>query len=132
MFPNSNLAWFSRVKRFDYILSPLPTVEATSLPLLPDRLSYEGTPFHRVVRGGWVQGGDIVSGDGDGGVSIYGVDFADENFSVKLNRAGILAMANDGPHTNSSQFLVTLSPQQWLNYGVVAFGRLAPSRNGVL
>lgn len=85
-----------------------------------------------MVRDGWVQGGDIVSGAGDGGVSIYGAEFADENFSIKLNRAGVLAMANDGPHTNSSQFLVTLAPQQWLNYGVVAFGRSDPSRNGAL
>ena len=70
-----------------------------------------------------MQGGDIVSGAGDGGVSIYGVEFGDENFSVELNKRGVLAMANDGPHTNSSQFLVTLSPQSWLNRKVVAFGR---------
>ncbi|CAM9824620.1 unnamed protein product [Ascophyllum nodosum] len=88
------------------------------------RLTYKGSPFHRVVHDGWVQGGDIVSGAGDGGVSIYGVEFGDENFSVELNKRGVLAMANDGPHTNSSQFLVTLSPQSWLNRKVVAFGRV--------
>lgn len=87
------------------------------------RLNYKGSPFHRVVRDAWVQGGDILSGDGDGGCSIYGETFGDESFAVKLNEAGVLAMANDGPHTNSSQFLVTLEPQPWLNHKVVGFGR---------
>ncbi|CAM9849332.1 unnamed protein product [Pylaiella littoralis] len=86
-------------------------------------LCYKGSPFHRVVRGAWVQGGDISSGAGDGGCSIYGNVFGDESFAVKLHEAGILAMANDGPHTNGSQFLVTLAPQPWLNHKVVGFGR---------
>lgn len=87
------------------------------------RLNYKGSPFHRVVRDAWVQGGDILTGAGDGGVSIYGEVFGDESFAVDLNESGILAMANDGPHTNGSQFLVTLAPQPWLNYKVVGFGR---------
>lgn len=87
------------------------------------RLSYKLSPFHRVVRDGWVQGGDIVSGSGDGGVSIYGDAFGDETFTIKCDEAGVLAMANDGPHTNGSQFLVTLAPQPWLNHKVVGFGR---------
>ncbi|CAM9483102.1 unnamed protein product [Ectocarpus sp. 12 AP-2014] len=88
------------------------------------KLNYKGSPFHRVVRDGWVQGGDIVSGTGDGGWSIYGEVFGDESFAIKLNEAGVLAMANDGPHTNGSQFLVTLAPQPWLNHKVVGFGRV--------
>lgn len=87
------------------------------------RLCYKGSPFHRVVRDAWVQGGDILSGAGDGGCSVYGETFGDESFAVKLNESGVLAMANDGPHTNSSQFLVTLAPQPWLNHKVVGFGR---------
>lgn len=87
------------------------------------RLSFKGCPFHRVVRDGWIQGGDIVSGAGEGGCSIYGGVFGDETFAVKLDEAGTLAMANDGPHTNASQFLVTLAPQPWLNHKVVGFGR---------
>ncbi|CAN0361090.1 unnamed protein product, partial [Hapterophycus canaliculatus] len=60
----------------------------------------------------------------DGGCSIYGEVFGDESFAVKLDEAGVLAMANDGPHTNGSQFLVTLAPQPWLNHKVVGFGRV--------
>ena len=36
------------------------------------RLSYI---IHRIVPGGWIQGGDIVDGSGSGGESIYGMTF---------------------------------------------------------
>ncbi|XP_060987478.1 probable inactive peptidyl-prolyl cis-trans isomerase-like 6 isoform X6 [Dama dama] len=39
------------------------------------KLHYTGSIFHRVVRNGWVQGGDIVAGKGDNGESIYGPTF---------------------------------------------------------
>lgn len=70
-----------------------------------------------------MQGGDIVTGAGHGGTSIYGDVFGDETFTVRFHETGMLAMANDGPHTNASQFLVTLAPQPWLDHKVVGFGR---------
>ena len=36
---------------------------------------YTNTLIHRVVPGGWIQGGDIVDGSGSGGESIYGATF---------------------------------------------------------
>jgi len=36
-----------------------------------------------------------------GGESIYGDNFADENFDIKHTSAGLLSMANRGPNTNS-------------------------------
>jgi len=87
--------------------------------------SYAGSPFHRVVPGGWVQGGDIDSGSGTGGSSAKGGTFADECFAIKHSRAGTLSMANSScPHSNASQFFVTLSPLEWLDYKFVAFGRV--------
>jgi len=38
-------------------------------------LHYEGSIFHRIVHGGWIQGGDIWMKRGDGGESIYGTTF---------------------------------------------------------
>ena len=73
-------------------------------------LHYKGCPIHRIVRGFVVQSGDTTRGDGRGGRSIYGRSFRDENFVVKHTCAGLLSMANAGPHTNASQFFITLKP----------------------
>eukprot|EP00474_Spongospora_subterranea_P004044 CRZ04502.1 hypothetical protein [Spongospora subterranea] len=53
-------------------------------------LRYLNTPIHRVVKGAWIQGGDIVTGNGDKGESVYGGTFEDECFAIKHDRAGIL------------------------------------------
>ena len=49
-----------------------------------------------------VQGGDITTGDGTGGDSIYGLSWPDEGFTHKHDAPGLLSMANIGPNTNSS------------------------------
>jgi|GEM_PF-2785862 len=86
---------------------------------------YQESPFHRVVTGGWVQGGDIKTGRGDHSESAVSGVFPDENYGVKHSGAGILSMANDGkPHTNGSQFFVTLNALPWLDKKRVAFGRI--------
>lgn len=88
-------------------------------------LHYKGAPVHRVVKDGWIQGGDIVSGRGDSGVSVYGTTFPDESFAVKHDRKGVLSMARGrSPHTNASQFFVTMQPMPCFDFSRVAFGRV--------
>ncbi|KAL2082221.1 hypothetical protein ACEWY4_022039 [Coilia grayii] len=88
-------------------------------------LSYKGSVFHRVVPNGWIQGGDInPAGKGTGGESIYGPTFDDESFAVSHTKRGILGMANQGPHSNGSQFYITLQPALWMDRKYVAFGQL--------
>ncbi|KAJ4963700.1 hypothetical protein NE237_023639 [Protea cynaroides] len=85
-------------------------------------LHYKGTPFHRIVSGFMIQGGDTVSGDGKGSESIYGGIFPDENFKIKHSHAGIVSMVNSGPDSNGSQFFITAIKTSWLDGEHVAFG----------
>ncbi|NXE82378.1 PPIL6 protein, partial [Cochlearius cochlearius] len=87
-------------------------------------LTYKNSLFHRLVENGWIQGGDIITGKGDGGESIYGPTFEDESFSVRHKGRGVLGMANKGRHSNGSQFYITLQPAPYLDKKYVAFGQL--------
>jgi len=90
----------------------------------PLDLTYQGSMFHRIVKNGWIQGGDIVQGKGDGGWSIYGELFEDENYSMLHTQRGVVGMANKGRHSNSSQFYITLQPSPWMDCQYVAFGQV--------
>ena len=70
-------------------------------------LHYRGTPFHRVIPGFMIQGGDIVKGSGLGGECIWGGHFDDESLDGLHDEPGIVSMANAGRNSNSSQFFIT-------------------------
>jgi cyclophilin family peptidyl-prolyl cis-trans isomerase len=99
---------------------------------------YDGTPFHRIVKGFVIQGGD-PTGTGSGGP---GYRFDDEPIAREYER-GTLAMANAGPDTNGSQFFIVLEdlrgrlPKNYTIFGKVTGGQEAveaiaavPTRRG--
>lgn len=84
---------------------------------------YDGTPFHRIVKGFVIQGGD-PTGTGAGGP---GYKFQDEKIT-KDYEEGTVAMANAGPNTNGSQFFICLRdlrgslPKNYTIFGKVKSG----------
>lgn len=82
---------------------------------------YNGTIFHRAIKGFMIQGGD-PDGDGTGGP---GYKFDDEPFKGEYTR-GTVAMANAGPNTNGSQFFIMHAdyalPKNYVIFGKVTKG----------
>lgn len=83
---------------------------------------YKNVPFHRVIAGFMIQGGDPL-GNGTGGP---GYKFADEfHPELTFSKPYLLAMANAGPGTNGSQFFITVAATNWLNNKHTIFGEVA-------
>jgi len=94
---------------------------------------YDDVVFHRVIPGFVIQGGDGQYGKkssleaGRVGTGGPGYKFDDEPFTGDYHR-GTLAMANDGPNTNGSQFfichqdLVGRLPKNYTIFGTVTDG----------
>lgn len=81
---------------------------------------YNGTIFHRTIKGFMIQGGDPM-GNGMGGP---GYQFANEDSDLTFDKAGVLAMANAGRDTNGSQFFITVDPKPYLNGNYTIFGQV--------
>jgi len=83
--------------------------------------TYNGTIFHRVIKGFMIQGGD-PTGTGYGDPSI--LDIKDEFPRTNRNDRGTIAMANAGPNTGSSQFFINLVNNNFLDSKHPAFGKV--------
>ena len=87
-----------------------------------NRPAYDGTTFHRVIKGFMIQGGD-PKGNGSG---EPGYTFKDEQWGGKHDRAGLLCMANRGPNTNGAQFFIMDAPASHLDSSYTIFGECSP------
>lgn len=61
-------------------------------------MTYQGSLIHNVTPAIGVFGGDITHGLGDGGYSVYGAPFDDENNEELIGTEGLLVSLNDGPN----------------------------------
>lgn len=94
-----------------------------------NRPLYNGTVFHRVIKGFMIQGGDPL-GTGQGGP---GYRFADEFHPELKHEKYTLSMANAGPNSNGSQFFITVAATPWLDNHHSVFGRVVdPASQSVI
>ena len=85
--------------------------------------AYDGTTFHRVIKGFMIQGGDPAgTGAGEPGYVI-----PDEIWEgAAHDRPGLLCMANRGKNTNGMQFFITHGAPRHLDGGYTIFGECGP------
>ena len=89
---------------------------------------YDGTAFHRVIKGFMIQGGDPLTkddkqqsrwGTGDPGYKI------DAEFNKKSHERGVLSMArSQDPNSAGSQFFICHGSPKFLDGQYTAFGQL--------
>jgi len=95
------------------------TIANKALP--PGRPYFDGSVFHRVVPGHVIQAGK------PGGTILDGPGYEIPNEIVPglgHGRAGMLGMANSGPHTAGSQFYITLGDRSYLDGDYTVFGEV--------
>ena len=89
---------------------------------------YDGTAFHRIVKGFMIQGGDPKSKDAalesDWGTGDPGYKIKAE-FNDRKHVAGVISMARSAnPDSAGSQFFICLGEASFLDGKYTAFGKL--------
>lgn len=89
---------------------------------------YDGTAFHRIVKGFMIQGGDPITkdpskesrfGTGNAGYTMKA------EFNDHLHIRGVISMAREpDPDSASCQFFICLAPAHSLDHQYTAFGKL--------
>lgn len=87
------------------------------------RPAYDGTTFHRIIKGFMIQGGD-PAGTGAG---EPGYVFPDEVWpGATHDKRGLICMANRGPNTNGMQFFIMDGEAKHLDKSYTIFGKCSP------
>jgi len=91
---------------------------------------FDGTKWHRVVPGHVIQCGIAASEK----AKDPGYEFPNEIVLPDLNhgRAGMVNMANGGPHTNGSQWCITLGDRSYLDGDYTVFGEVVEGMDAVM
>jgi peptidyl-prolyl cis-trans isomerase B (cyclophilin B) len=89
---------------------------------------YDGTAFHRIIKGFMIQGGDPLSKDPSKEM-MWGTGSADEKLKAEFNERkhdlGVISMARSAsPDSASCQFFICLEGAQALNGKYTCFGKL--------
>ena len=89
---------------------------------------YDGTAFHRIVKGFMIQGGDALTKDPSQealwGQGAPNYTIPDE-FNNRPHIRGVISMAHtDRPNSGASQFFICLGTASQLNGKYTAFGRV--------
>ena len=111
-----------RIELFDDV-APL---HVNNFVFLSNEGFYDGLTFHRVVPDFVAQAGDPTArGSGGAGYDLPDEDVGADPSAFSLGAPGIIAMARSGRGASSSQFFITLTPQERLDaLGFTAFGRV--------
>ena len=93
---------------------------------------YDGTCFHRIVKGFMIQGGDPLTKDpskeGSWGTGGPGHKVKAE-FNDKAHVRGVISMArSQDPDSAGSQFFICLADARFLDRQYTAFGKLIQGR----
>jgi peptidyl-prolyl cis-trans isomerase A (cyclophilin A) len=90
--------------------------------------AYDGTTFHRIIKGFMIQGGDAIGPKrGMPGTGEPGYTIPDEVWpGATHDKPGLICMANRGPNTNGAQFFILDAPYKSLDSGYTIFGECSP------
>lgn len=92
--PKYNLRLGRIIIELYFDLTPVTVQNFMSLCKGEYGISYEKCQIHNIVRGQYIETGDITLGNGKGGLSIYGESFAEESHILKHTRMGLF-LCND-------------------------------------
>jgi peptidyl-prolyl cis-trans isomerase B (cyclophilin B) len=87
---------------------------------------YDGTAFHRIVKGFMIQGGDPLSKKDDARVGTGGPGYQIKaEFNDRPHVRGVLSMArSQNPDSAGSQFFICLGDASFLDRQYTAFGKV--------